>query len=99
MDDILLEKARQRFGHRKRCAHPHSTLCQHIDPGLGWFVAYQCDDCGMVTQREVRADDLMAGHDLPFVDAGLWEQAVALVNRSDDTATRTLAFVAQAVRI
>jgi len=79
-DDILLDKARRRFGVGARCKHEHQTLCQHTDPDLGWFVAWQCDGCGIVTQRTVAADDIETPS-LPYVDAALWEQAIAGCDR------------------
>ncbi len=94
-NDILLDKARRRFSVGPRCKHEHQTLCQHTDPDFGWFVAWQCDDCGMVTQREVTADQLETA-DLPYVDAALWEQAIDNTNR--DRLMPTLSFFAKTLR-
>ena len=101
MDDpetqVLLDKAHQQFNLRRRCAHAQTTLCQHIDPELGWFAAYQCDECGMVTRQKVTGRQLEADVDLPWVDEAMWEQAIDNANR-DDNLTRTLAFIGRALR-
>lgn len=41
-----------------KCRHSSVTLCGRFDPDAGEFVAYQCDDCGAILDREVTADDL-----------------------------------------
>ncbi len=33
-----------------------------------WFAAYQCDECGAITQAPVSADDLEAAVDAPWLD-------------------------------
>lgn len=95
-DSILFAKAAQQFGLRRRCAHTHSALCQHVDAEFGWFVAYQCDDCGMVTRQDVTAAQLNIA-DLPYIDAALWEQAIANANRSGNL-TRALVFMGRALQ-
>jgi hypothetical protein len=60
----------------KPCPHKRQTLCQYDDATYGHFVAYQCDDCGMVTQREVSAEDLEQA-DLPWIDDAMWRGALA----------------------
>lgn len=95
-DAILLAKARRHYGLYPRCSHRHVTLCQHTDPEFGWFVAYQCDDCGIVTQDYVSAEQLEGAGDLPFIDLALWEQAVSAIG--GDTLMGALHFMAKALR-
>lgn len=68
---------------RRRCQHPRTTLCQHVDRSLceaipgekyGWFVCYQCDDCGQITRKEVTAEDLERT-DLPWLDEDMYAHA------------------------
>ena len=81
-----------------KCKHRHPTLCTHTQtynlgtddepiPYLGSFVAYQCDDCGMVLRTNVPREDLDQPT-LPQIDEGMWEQAIrsvgAYVHRDTD---------------
>lgn len=46
MDAILLERYYEQYGHPPPgCQHGQRTLCRHIDRD---FVAWQCDECGLV---------------------------------------------------
>ncbi len=65
----------------KRCTHRHATMVQAIyrelGPVDGWFVTWQCDDCGStVMDRAVTYDDLQRGADLPWFDFELWGEGV-----------------------
>ena len=52
----------------RRCQHKHATMVQQ-NGEQGWYVTWQCDDCGMPDRdRPVTTDDVMRGHDLPWFD-------------------------------
>lgn len=96
---ILLAKGAEMFGIKPRCEHEQVTLVQHIDPEYGWFAAYQCDECGQMTRREVTADQLLNGeaNDLPWLDVDMYEHATKERGSSEAT-LRALAFIGKAVR-
>lgn len=95
------------------CRHKDATLCTHTcllsfgpdDPEhLETFVAYQCDDCGMVLRRDPSEDDLKLDRGLlPNIDEGMWDQAVAAatIRMHKDTSEstyQTMQFFAKAIR-
>lgn len=86
-------------GSRKRCAHAQATLClcEDSDPEIGpfTFVAYQCDLCGMVLDRDVTQEELYRA-DLPPVDGDLWNDAIRAAVGGKLEAT--LAFWQKAIR-
>jgi hypothetical protein len=59
----------------QRCKHANVTLCQCFTDD-GRFTAYQCDDCGWVTNQDAPADAILNGTDLPLVDERMWEAAI-----------------------
>ena len=93
----LLAKGREMYGIKIRCTHNQVTLVQHIDPEYGWFVAYQCDECGQITRREVTADDLDGADKLPWLDVDMYEH-VTTERTPGETLGRALAFMGKAAR-
>ena len=87
----------ERYGVKIRCTHNHVTLCQHIDPEYGWFVSYQCSDCGQITRREVTADDLDNADKLPWLDIAMYEQATT-ERVPGETLNKALAFFVKAAK-
>jgi hypothetical protein len=83
---------------RRKCAHAQQTLCQYDDDLRGHIVAYQCDACGMVTRRDVSADDLERPN-LPWLDNNLWCAAIAAGTDRIRGVSRIVAltFIARAV--
>lgn len=84
----------------KRCNHQQVTLVQHMDDEFGWFAAYQCDNCGVITQAEVTAEDLDTANNAPWLDVAMYEESVVrAVNRTVGTNKgMTLAFFGKATR-
>lgn len=85
---------------KKLCNHSQTTLVQHVDDEFGWFAAYQCDECGTITQKDVTADDLDMAPNAPWLDVAIYEEAVIrAVNRTvGGNGNRTMAFFGKAVR-
>lgn len=55
-----------------RCKHSYATMVQATHQELGWFVTWQCDDCGMpLADRPVTAEDIERGDQLPWLDKAL----------------------------
>lgn len=55
-----------------RCKHKHATMVQAMHQELGWFVTWQCDDCGIpLADRPVTAEDIERGETLPWLDKAL----------------------------
>lgn len=79
----------------RRCAHKHATMVQVIGE-LGWFVTWQCDDCGMdVIDRPVTAADLERGDQLPWFDREAYMRGIEhLVSQPG----RTAAFFVKATK-
>lgn len=83
-----------------RCAHEHKTLCGEYNRDADTFVAWQCDDCGMITDDEVAVMDLYR-RDLPAIDQNAFEAAIEAVGNRlvpERTAAQALEFLADAVR-
>ena len=79
----------------RRCKHKHATMVQR-DGAMGWFVTWQCDDCGApLNDRPVTADDLDHGRELPHFDDNLYRQGIERLERANVT---TLSFFDRAVR-
>ncbi len=79
----------------RRCQHKHATMVQQ-DGELGWFVTWQCDDCGMPDRdRPVTTDDLAHGHDLPWFDR---EACLRGIERLEQAKGRTAMFFGKAKR-
>jgi hypothetical protein len=93
----LLAKANEMYGVKIRCTHNTVTLVQHIDPEYGWFVAYQCDDCGQLTRREVTAEQLDVADKLPWLDLDMYEH-VTTERVKGEKDMRALAFMGKAAR-
>ncbi len=58
------------------CKHKHQTLCQCLSDE-GWYIAYQCDMCGMVTNEDVKISDIDRGADLPNLDRDAYQAELA----------------------
>lgn len=95
--DLLIAKAAELYGIKIRCTHERVTLCQHIDAEYGWFVAYQCNDCGQMTRREVTADDLEGADTLPWLDEDMYNKAT-IERAPGETLGRALAFFGKAAK-
>lgn len=93
----LIDKAAELYGIKIRCTHNHVTLCQHIDAEFGWFVTYQCNDCGNITRREVTADDLDGADTLPWLDEDMYDKATT-ERAPGETLGRALAFFGKAAK-
>jgi hypothetical protein len=79
----------------RRCQHKHATMVQQIGE-LGWFVTWQCDDCGMPdADRPVTADDLARGAELPWFDREACLRGIERLERRRQT---TLAFFGKATK-
>jgi hypothetical protein len=79
----------------RQCQHKHATMVQ-ADGKLGWFVTWQCDDCGAsLADRPVTMDDLDHGRDLPRFDADLYRRGL---ERLEHGRVNTMAFFDRAVR-
>lgn len=79
-----------------RCKHPNTTLVQHHDEEFGWFMCYQCDSCGQITQQEVTADDL-DNLDVPWLDLDMYEH-VTTERMPYEKEARALMFMGKAVQ-
>lgn len=56
------------------CRHENVTLCQcYCEDGR--FRAYQCDDCGWVTNQDPPPEDIGNEADLPMLDETMWQSA------------------------
>lgn len=58
------------------CRHDNVTLCQSYTEE-GRFTAYQCNDCGWVTNKDTPMEAVINGENLPLIDDAMWEQAIA----------------------
>ena len=72
---------------RRLCHHRHATMVQAINadfgPADGWYVTWQCDDCGMsIMDKPVTLADVDTGADLPWWDEQLFEDGVERACRS-----------------
>lgn len=77
------------------CKHRHATMVQ-CDGATGWFVTWQCDDCGAsLADRPVTVDDLDHGHGLPHFDVDLYRRGL---ERLENARTNTMAFFGKAVK-
>lgn len=61
----------------QECNHSRSTLVQHSDvldydktlpADKIWFVCWQCDECGAITQQPINASHVEEGNNLPWLD-------------------------------
>lgn len=95
--DRLIAKGAEMYGVIIRCTHNRVTLCQHIDAEYGWFVAYQCDDCGQLTRREVTANDLDGADSLPWLDVDMYNHATT-ERAPGETLGRALTFFGKAAK-
>jgi hypothetical protein len=95
--EAILAKAQAMYGLRRRCKHANATLVQHIDWGVGWFMCYQCDDCGQILQREVTAEQLETKEDVPWLDETLYEQATT-EREPGEKVGRAMAFFGKAIK-
>ena len=51
-----------------KCLHKHCTLCGEYDRGAETFVAWQCDDCGMIGWNRDVSEDELYRTGLPAID-------------------------------
>lgn len=56
------------------CKHKHKTLVQHLSE-VGWYSAYQCDMCGMITSDPVPTE-LFSNANLPNIDMLAYEMEI-----------------------
>lgn len=79
-----------------RCRHNHATMVQIDHKELGWFVTWQCDDCGIpLNDRPVSAEDIERGDQLPWFDRNLYLRHLGQLERR---AAATQAFFGGKVR-
>jgi hypothetical protein len=92
----ILAKAEAMYGMKARCKHVCTTLVQHEDEEYGWFMCWQCDECGQITRGEVTAEDL-AKTDVPWLDVDMYEH-VTTERMEGEKQGRALAFIGKATK-
>ena len=80
------------------CPHEHVTLCQGHHEEFGRFVAYQCDDCGLMLPRMETPDEALDDYDLPWIDEPAWDDAIGRLDHEKDEFT-TMQFFSRAMMI
>lgn len=83
-----------------QCLHKHCTLCGEYNLEAGTFVAWQCDECGQITRRDVSIDDLYR-RDLPAIDYAAAEAVVSALGvraAPERVEQATVTFLAGAIR-
>lgn len=100
------------FAVKEKCPHTRTTLVQahdlidyHLEeepeekPIKVWFVAHQCDHCGLITDKPVTAGEVERVGSLPWLDEPSYQDAIEALYRPQATIeVQALRFMLWAVR-